>query len=77
MTLSSEEDIKDLEHYKKNYKVRFDKEPVKDQRLKRNRVKCLSCGKIIESKYRHDFKTCACPQQTMGYGGLAYERYGG
>jgi hypothetical protein len=26
----------------------------------RNVVRCLSCNDIIESKTRHDFKTCIC-----------------
>jgi DNA-directed RNA polymerase subunit N (RpoN/RPB10) len=25
-----------------------------------NKVKCLKCGEIIESKYRHDFVSCSC-----------------
>ena len=25
-----------------------------------NRAKCLKCGDIIESTYRHDFKWCKC-----------------
>ncbi len=45
--------------------------------LKRNRVKCLSCGEILESYSRWDYKTCDCPQKTMVDGGLEYERYGG
>jgi hypothetical protein len=46
-------------------------------KLRRNRVKCLACGKIIESFDRHDYKTCGCPNDTMVDGGLEYERYGG
>jgi len=30
------------------------------QRILRNRAKCLVCGELVESKYRHDFKTCRC-----------------
>lgn len=26
----------------------------------RNMIKCLRCGDIIESFYRHDFKECSC-----------------
>ncbi|HBD94496.1 MAG TPA: hypothetical protein DC057_10045 [Spirochaetia bacterium] len=26
----------------------------------KNIVKCLLCGEIIESKYRHDFVSCKC-----------------
>lgn len=25
-----------------------------------NKIKCKSCGDIIESKYRHDFVMCKC-----------------
>ena len=30
------------------------------KRLVRNRIKCLKCGDIIESTYRHDFVMCSC-----------------
>jgi len=30
------------------------------KKILRNRAKCLICGEILESKYRHDFKTCKC-----------------
>lgn len=43
----------------------------------RNRVKCLQCGKILESKYRHDFQMCDCPNKTFVDGGNAYVRCGG
>jgi hypothetical protein len=26
----------------------------------RNRIQCTKCGDIIESTYRHDFKSCSC-----------------
>ena len=26
----------------------------------KNKAKCLKCGDIIESTYRHDFKWCKC-----------------
>lgn len=26
----------------------------------RNRVQCLLCGEIIESKFQHDYVTCKC-----------------
>ena len=26
----------------------------------RNRAKCGRCGDVIESKHRHDFKSCSC-----------------
>ena len=26
----------------------------------RNAIKCNRCGDVIESSFRHDFKTCSC-----------------
>ena len=26
----------------------------------KNVIKCNRCGDVIESKFRHDFKTCSC-----------------
>jgi hypothetical protein len=26
----------------------------------RNRIQCLLCNEIIESKHRHDYVTCSC-----------------
>ena len=46
-------------------------------KLLRNRIKCLACGKVIESYHRHDYKTCGCPNNTMVDGGIVYQRYGG
>ena len=31
-----------------------------NRRIVRNAMKCLKCGDIIESKYRHDFVECSC-----------------
>ena len=45
-------------------------------KLTRNAMKCLACGKTIESTYRHHYVTCGCPNQTMVDGGLAYNRWG-
>ena len=45
--------------------------------LKRNRVKCLYCGKVLESLSVHDFQACGCPNNTFADGGLDYQRYGG
>ena len=28
--------------------------------IKVNKAKCLKCGDVIESTYRHDFVTCSC-----------------
>ena len=45
--------------------------------LTKNSVKCLVCNTILESKYRHDFVMCPCPNQTFTDGGLSYNRIGG
>ena len=44
--------------------------------LKVNRVKCLGCNTILESKFRHDFKRCGCKNSTFIDGGLDYQRVG-
>ena len=44
--------------------------------LTKNAVKCLVCNKVLESKYRHNFVTCACPNETFTDGGLVYQRLG-
>lgn len=49
----------------------------KERKLVYNAVKCLLCGKIIESTFRHDYKTCGCRNEAMVDGGLDYQRYGG
>lgn len=41
------------------------------------RVKCLVCGKILESTYRHDFQMCNCKNETFVDGGNDYIRIGG
>ena len=45
------------------------------KKLKRNRVQCLYCGDIIESKTRHNFVTCSCGK-TFVDGGLDFQRIG-
>ena len=42
-------------------------------RIKRNAIKCNHCGEIIESTYRHDFKTCSCGRVSVD-GGHDYLR---
>lgn len=42
-----------------------------------NKVKCLECGQILESKFRHDFQECSCPNRTFCDGGEDYQRVGG
>ena len=39
----------------------------------KNAVKCLKCGDIIESVYRHDFVTCSCGNVSVD-GGKDYLR---
>ncbi|MBR1603549.1 MAG: DUF1653 domain-containing protein [Synergistaceae bacterium] len=38
-----------------------------------NKAKCNICGDIIESRHRHDFKTCSCGNVSVD-GGLDYLR---
>lgn len=45
-------------------------------KLLRNRLQCLKCEDIIESKHRHDFKFCKCGACFVD-GGLDYIRRGG
>jgi hypothetical protein len=33
---------------------------MQESKPERNRIKCLKCLTIIESKTRHDFKWCPC-----------------
>ena len=42
--------------------------------LTKNSVKCLVCNTILESKYRHNYVKCSCPNQTSCDGGLEYQR---
>lgn len=41
--------------------------------LAKNAIKCNSCGDIIESTHRHDFKWCSCKSCAVD-GGLAYQK---
>ena len=42
--------------------------------LTRNAVKCLVCNTVLESKHRHGYVQCSCPNQTACDGGLSYNR---
>ena len=42
-----------------------------------NRVRCLVCNTVLESKHQHHFVTCGCMNQTFNDGGLSYHRAGG
>ena len=44
--------------------------------LTRNAIKCLVCNTVLESKYRHNFRSCGCPNQSFVDGGLVYIRVG-
>ena len=44
--------------------------------IKRNRAKCLGCGKTVESKHRHDFVYCKCGKIAVD-GGLSYLKRSG
>lgn len=46
-----------------------------ERRLTRNAAQCRKCGVVLESKHRHDFKSCACGNYVDG--GLSYIRRGG
>jgi len=47
------------------------------QVLTRNAIKCLQCNTVLESKHRHDFQSCGCPNQSFVDGGKDYSRVGG
>lgn len=44
--------------------------------VKRNAIRCLKCGDIIESKSLHDFQVCSCGACYVD-GGQEYIRVGG
>lgn len=41
-----------------------------------NRIQCLQCGLVLESKHRHDFSQCSCPNAAFVDGGNDYKRVG-
>ena len=43
------------------------------RRIIKNCIKCKTCGDIIESEYRHDFKSCSCNRVAVD-GGHDYLR---
>lgn len=43
------------------------------RRLTRNAARCDGCGDTIESRHRHDFRTCSCGSLSVD-GGLDYQR---
>ncbi|SEW21704.1 hypothetical protein SAMN05428988_3239 [Chitinophaga sp. YR573] len=42
-----------------------------------NAARCLKCGMVVESKYRHEAKTCGCSNKTTVDGGLHYQQFSG
>ncbi len=42
-----------------------------------NKIKCLGCNTELESKFRWDFESCNCENQTFVDGGNDYKRFGG
>lgn len=42
-----------------------------------NKVQCLKCNTILESKTVHDFQQCKCENYTFTDGGNEYQRIGG
>jgi len=51
-------------------------EPQDKKKLIHNRCKCLACGQVLESTFRHDFVMCKCDNRTFTDGGLDYIRRG-
>ena len=49
---------------------------MKHTQIVHNSVTCLECNKTIVSHYRHDYKTCGCPNHASVDGGLDYIRIG-
>jgi hypothetical protein len=41
--------------------------------MKRSRIQCKKCGDVVESKHRHDFRSCSCRSVHLD-GGLDYQR---
>lgn len=41
-----------------------------------SRMVCLECGTLLESRFRHDFQRCPCPNEAFVDGGDSYGRYG-
>lgn len=50
------------------------------EKLIKNSFKCCVCETVIESKHRHDFVSCECPEDSdtriFVDGGLLYQRFG-
>ena len=46
---------------------------MEKKKIRKNKIKCLRCGDIIESTSVHDFKFCSCRACAVD-GGLEYLR---
>ncbi len=44
--------------------------------MMRNRVKCLECGKVLESLHMKDYQECNCSNHAYTSGGTHYRRCG-
>ena len=42
-----------------------------------SKIQCLECGKVLESKHTHDWRSCGCKNSTFIDGGNDYLRCGG
>lgn len=51
-------------------------EKIPPKKLIRNKIQCLKCGDVIESKHRHDWVQCSCGACFVD-GGHDYMRVGG
>jgi hypothetical protein len=48
---------------------------VKEKRtIVKNAIRCKRCNVILESKFRHDFQLCKCPDPVGVDGGIDYLR---
>jgi len=45
--------------------------------IKINRIKCLNCNEVLESKHVYDFVKCNCENESFVDGGHDYQRIGG
>ena len=48
-----------------------------EKKITKNKMRCRSCGAVLESTFRHDFVECNCDNRSFVDGGLDYLRYGG
>ncbi len=46
------------------------------EKISKNKVKCVYCGDVLESKFPNDTKTCSCGRITISGGHNELKRYG-